>query len=80
MTDTGKLEALAGAIKTAFPDAIMGTRLVLGELTVHGRRPRFAEVAQYCVTIPRGVSRCRTQPMPETFTILAFSLTIRAVP
>jgi hypothetical protein len=34
MTDTGKLEALAGAIKTAFPDAIMGTRLVLGELTV----------------------------------------------
>ena len=46
----------------------------------HGRRPRFAEVAQYCVTIPRGVSRCRTQPMSETFTILAFSLTIRAVP
>ena len=47
MTETGKLEALAEAIKTAFPDAVHGTRLVLGELTVMIGRARIAEIALF---------------------------------
>ena len=47
MAEMGKLEALAEAIKTAFPDAVSATRLVLGELTVILDRARIAEVAKF---------------------------------
>jgi len=47
MTETGKLEALAEAIKTACPGAVLGTRLAVGELTVMVERARIVEVAQY---------------------------------
>ena len=47
MTETGKLEALAEAIKTACPGAVLNTRLVLGELTVMVDRARIAEVARF---------------------------------
>jgi len=46
MTQTGKLEALAAALKTAFPDAVLGTRLALGELTVIVGRARIADIAR----------------------------------
>ena len=44
---TEKLEALAEAIKTAFPDVVLGTRLAIGELTLTVERARIAEVAQF---------------------------------
>ncbi len=47
MTETGTLEALAEAIKTAFPDGILDTRLVLGELTVIVDRAGIREIAQF---------------------------------
>ncbi len=47
MTETGKLEALAEAVKTAFPDAVLGTRLAIGELTLTVERAQIAEVAQF---------------------------------
>ena len=47
MTETGKLEALAEAIKTACPGAVLDTRFAVGELTIMVERARIAEVAQY---------------------------------
>jgi NADH-quinone oxidoreductase subunit C len=47
MTETGKLEALAEAIKTACPGTVLGTRLAVGELTIMVERARIVEVAQY---------------------------------
>jgi NADH-quinone oxidoreductase subunit C len=47
MTETGQLEALAEAVKTAFPDAVLGTRLAIGELTLTVQRAGIAEVAQF---------------------------------
>ncbi len=47
MTDTGKLEALAAALKAAFPDAVSHTRLALGELTIMVERARIKEIAQF---------------------------------
>ena len=47
MTETGKLEALAEAIKTALPGAVTGTRLAIGELTVTVERARIAEVTKF---------------------------------
>ncbi len=47
MTDTGKLEALADAVKAACPSAILDTRLVIGELTLLVDRPRIADVAKF---------------------------------
>ncbi len=47
MTDKARLEALAEAIKTAFPDAVQDTRIVLGELTVMVERARIADIAQF---------------------------------
>jgi len=44
---TEKLEALAEAIKTAVPDAVLGTRLAIGELTLTVDRARIVEVAQF---------------------------------
>ena len=47
MTETGNLEALAEAMKTAFPDAVLGTRRAIGELTLTVERARIAGVAQF---------------------------------
>ena len=47
MTETGKLEALAEAIKTACPGVVLSTRLAVGELTIMVERARIVEVAQY---------------------------------
>jgi NADH-quinone oxidoreductase subunit C len=47
MTDTGKLEALADAVKAACPNAILDTRLVIGELTLLVDRPRIADVVKF---------------------------------
>ena len=52
MSNTGKLEALAEAIKAAFPDAVLGTRLVLGELTVMVQRNRIAEIVEFLRDAP----------------------------
>ncbi len=47
MTDTGKLEALAEALKTACPGAVLDTRIVMGELTVMVDRARILEAVQF---------------------------------
>ncbi len=47
MTDTGKLEALAEAVKAECPGAILDTRLAIGELTLIVDRPRIADVAKF---------------------------------
>ncbi len=47
MTETGKLEALAEAVKTAFPGAMLGTRLAIDELTLTVERAQIAEVAKF---------------------------------
>ena len=47
MTETGKLEALAETMKTVFPDAVLGTRLAMGELTLTVERAQIAGVAQF---------------------------------
>ena len=57
MTETGKLEALAEAIKTAFPDAVLGTRLAIGELTLTVERAESPRLRSFCGTPPRGGSR-----------------------
>jgi NADH-quinone oxidoreductase subunit C len=44
---TEKLEALAEAIKTAVPEAVLATRLAIGELTLTVDRARIVEVAQF---------------------------------
>ncbi len=47
MTDRGKLEALAEALKTALPDAVLRVRIALGELTVTLERARIRDAAAW---------------------------------
>lgn len=47
MRDRGKLEALAEALKTALPGAVIESRIALGELTVTVERARIREAAAW---------------------------------
>ncbi len=47
MTDRGKLEALAEALKTALPGAVLESRIALGELTVTVERARIRDAAAW---------------------------------
>jgi NADH-quinone oxidoreductase subunit C len=47
MTDTAKLTALAEAAKSAFPDAVLETRLTFGELTLLVERAHIAAIAKW---------------------------------
>ncbi len=47
MTDTAKLTALAEVVKAALPEAVSGTRIAIGELTLTVERARIAEVLQF---------------------------------
>jgi NADH-quinone oxidoreductase subunit C len=47
MTDRGKLEALAEALKTALPGAVSDSRIALGELTVTVERARIRDAAAW---------------------------------
>jgi NADH-quinone oxidoreductase subunit C len=47
MTDTAKLTALAEAAKAALPDAVLDSRLSMGELTLIVERAKIAEALQF---------------------------------
>ncbi|MFZ1107891.1 MAG: NADH-quinone oxidoreductase subunit C [Rhodomicrobium sp.] len=47
MTDRGKLEALAEALKSALPGAVLDSRIAIGELTVTVERARIAEAVGF---------------------------------
>jgi NADH-quinone oxidoreductase subunit C len=44
MTDTAKLQALAEAAKAALPDAILDTRIAVGELTLVAKREKLTQL------------------------------------
>ncbi|MGA7326578.1 MAG: NADH-quinone oxidoreductase subunit C [Rhodomicrobium sp.] len=47
MTDTAKLTALAEAVKTALPEAVIATRLAMGEQTLMVERTRIADAVKF---------------------------------
>lgn len=55
MTHDVKLEALAETIKAGVPDAVIGTRIAMGELTVEIKREKVADV----LTFLRDDKTCR---------------------
>jgi NADH-quinone oxidoreductase subunit C len=52
MTNTAKLEALAEALKGAFPEGVTETRFALGELTVLVDRARIPAIAEFLRSDP----------------------------
>lgn len=47
MTDTAKLQALAEAAKAALPDAMLDTKIAVGELTLSARREKLPQLMMY---------------------------------